>query len=179
MSLAQALVTGEGVVGADLVVAEFDRLAQESMDGHGGGVVLADGQGALLARDAQPEFSQPPVTRLENLARSANGFVAAAATLAEGESSRIMTVQGKEMVYARGAVHAAPGRRLWVTAFSALDAFIAPLRAVQRDMQWLALAYALSRWLGRSLDGLMQQSQRIRNDDFSGDECPEFDPPAV
>ncbi len=179
MSLAQLLSQGGGVVAADLVFAEFDQFAQASLDGHEGGVMLSSEDGVLLARYAGPEFSVPPVTRLESLARSSNDFVAAAAALDAQESSRIETVRGQEMVYARSPVYATPSQRMWVTAFAPVARFVAPLRVVQHELLWvtlcgllliLLLGYALSRWLGRSLDGLVQQSQRIQDGDFSGDE---------
>ncbi len=179
VSLVQASAVGDGVVGVDMVFSEFDQFAALSMQGHAGGMILANDQGELLGHVAGPAFAGQPVQRLEHLARSANGFVAAAAALAQQDASRIQTVQGQEMVYAHSPVDASPSNRLWVTAFAPVAPFMAPFRAVQRELLWVALvglllilplAYALSRWLGRLLGGLVQQSQRIQRGDFSGDE---------
>lgn len=182
VSLAQKLSEGQGVVGVDLVFSAFDAFAHSSMAGHEGGVIVTDEKGALLSRYADAAYAQPPLTRLENLAGSANAFAAAAAALAQQEGSSIQAVQGQEMVYARSAVAATPSTRLWVTAFSPVAPFAAPLRAVQRELLWLALgalllilplAYLLSRWLGRMLGALVQQAQRIQHGDLSGDAMPE------
>lgn len=181
VSLAQKLSEGQGVVGVDLVFSAFDAFAHASMEGHEGGVLVTDEKGALLSRYADAAYAQPPLARLESLAGSANGFAAAAAALAQHEGSSIQAVQGQEMVYARSAVAATPSTRLWVTAFSPVAPFAAPLRAVQRELLWLALgalllilplAYFLSRWLGRMLGGLVQQAQRIQHGDLSGDAMP-------
>lgn len=178
VSLVQASAVGDGVVAADLVLSEFDQFAEQSLSGHEGGVVLANDEGELLGHFAGPEFSDLPVQRMEHLARSANAFVTAAAALAQQDASLIQTVQGQEMVYARSPVDATPTSRLWVTAFAPVAPFAAPLRSVQRELLWVALgglllilplAYALSRWLGKQLAGLVQQSQRIQHGDFSGD----------
>lgn len=181
VSLAHKLSVGQGVVGVDLVFSAFDAFAQASMKGHEGGVIVTDAAGGLLSRYADAAFAQPPLTRLEDLTGSANGFAAAAAALAQQEGSSIQTVQGQEMVYARSAVQATPSTQLWITAFSPVAPFAAPLRAVQRELLWLALgalllilplAYFLSRWLGRMLEALVQQAQRIQHGDFSGDAVP-------
>lgn len=179
MSLVQASAVGDGVVAADLVFAEFDQFAELSMQGHEGGVILANAQDELLGHFAGPAFADLPVRRLEHLDRSANRFVAAAAVLAQQDASRIQIVQGQEMVYARSPVDASPSSRLWVTAFAPVAPFLAPFRSVQRELLWVALgglllilplAYALSRWLGKLQGGLVLQSQRIQHGDFSGDE---------
>ena len=178
VSLAQAMVAGDGVVAVDLVVSGFDQFAKASLGSYQGGVMLVDHEGQLLASYESTAFQDDPTVRMEYVGQSANDFVAAAARLEGAQTSVIQTVLGQEMVYARSPVAVAEGPQLWVTAFAPTTRFVAPLRSLQRELLWvtlggllliLPLAYALSHGVGQALKGLLQQALHIEQGDLAGD----------
>ncbi|MFT4191606.1 MAG: HD domain-containing phosphohydrolase [Comamonas sp.] len=173
-TFSRALSSGAGVFGADVSFAELQAFAAATIDGGGGGFVVADADGHALVAQASGRFGEQPVSLGEPLRAARNAFFAEAGRVVT-EGSRIAMVDGEAIAYASRNVDLLPGRTLHVSAFAPMSLYADPIQRTRNEILLLAggtliiflpLAYWASRRIAGTLGALTRESERIQNMDF-------------
>jgi len=178
ITLSSPLRDGTGVVGADLSLASLrEYLAKTALTPEGAIVVVDQAGRVLVAYSASAAYGLQNIAPQSPLAQTASPHLTELAAGARDTTARVASVAGEAYVFANHVYSVAPGTEFRVGAFAPMREFTGPIIAARNQVILATLGFLLlviplavigARRVGRSLQALAADSERIRNLDFSG-----------
>ena len=179
VTLVRRIGAADGVVGVDLSLASLSEFVRRSVRDQPGGSLVLDDQRRILASAGRLPADGGRAEPLTRLGESGQPFLAALQQrLAAGDRPELLEIGGRRYLLAVREVPLAPRLSYRVVSYAPLEHFAAPVLAVRDQIIALStaalaialpLAYGVSRRASRALDRLAEDSERVRELDFSGD----------
>ena len=179
VTLVRRIAAADGVVGVDLSLASLSEFVRRIVRDQPGGSIVIDHRGRILASAGQLPADGGRAEPLMGLGESGHPFLQTLQRrLAGDDPSPLLEIGGERYLLAVRAVALAPRLAYRVVSYAPLAHFAAPVLAVRDQIIVLStvalaialpLAYGVSRRASWALDRLAEDSERVRELDFSGD----------
>jgi HD-GYP domain-containing protein (c-di-GMP phosphodiesterase class II) len=180
VTVSHALRNGLGVLGADISLQSMQAFLSTVSLTPEGAIVILDGANRVLAYHSRSKaYVKGDVAAMSTLAATGSAHLKVLEGWVDGEKNqaRVVDIGGERFVYARYVFTGAPGQQFRIGAFAPMREFTGPVDAARNQLLLMAGLFLLvltplvvmaSRRVGRVLDRLAVDAERIREFDFSG-----------